>query len=307
MNIKKQPSVFAFLQPFFIILMYALMLKASLVALLTIVTSSLLMTDGTTNIGQSVDNISNNYILFSYSFAALCIFLLYYYGALALSSTKRQKKEKKKWIFELYFWQDMGVGIVQAVSFLVILLAPLVIFKQIEFHGASILSHTRSSLFLLFLQNCFALFLLTFCEEYIFRRKLLSSLIEKTHITIALLFSSLLYVIIKYLQFQFSWEEAISLFCLSTIAGLFFIHTRNIFLGASFLATFYVFLHFVLGFSLWGMEDQSIFLFQYSKDGFHLLTGHEKGPLAGLSFILCLFMMLCTEYYLTIVDDRNFR
>lgn len=305
MNIKKQPPGFAFAKPFLPILAYALVLKASLVVLLTVVTSSLLMKDTASNIDQSVDFVSKHYILLAYGIAALCIFLLWHYGALALSSNKCHTRERKVWIFELSFWRDMVMGAAQAIIFLTILLTPLVVFGQVGFHGASILSYTRSLLFLVFLQNCFALFILVFCEEYIFRAKLLSSLMKKSNITIALLLSSLFYIIIKHLQFQFSWQETISLFCLSSIAGLFFIRTRNIFLGASFLASFYGFFHFVLGFKLWGREDQSILLFQYAKNGIHVLTGQSAGPLAGLSFMICLFMILCTEYYLTIADRRN--
>lgn len=137
---------------------------------------------------------------------------------------------------------------------------------------------------------------LVYCEEFIFRQKILNYFRRWIPDFTAVLVTAIVYCIIKGLQFDLGLMHYITLFLVSVNLGLKSMIDGDFTRGAGFWAAILIVLHPFLSLPVFGSDFQGIVLVKFldpSESGtqtFRVLTGGAGGPLS--SFLLQLIFAI---------------
>lgn len=284
--------------PVFLAIFYLVVSKLCFILLLTLVTSIVLMQGrDSTQANQVINDISYQYMFIVYSVGAFFTLFVCWIGDRAFG------RDAAFWSHGWRFWEISfearrdfwrGVGTGLMVPFVVVTLLQLA--GQINYLGTFVTSDTNSPIFFLFLVNGLALAGMVLCEEYIFRHKILGTLVTRVSPLTSVVLSSLGYVAVKHFQFSLAPLDYASLFLLSLAAGFYFLRRGTVFRGLGFLATLFGIVHFVCGLNLWGHNTPGLFLFTDSKSAAPLVTGGMGGPLAGAATVSVLAIITAASY-----------
>jgi hypothetical protein len=140
-----------------------------------------------------------------------------------------------------------------------------------------------------------ALFALAYCEEFIFRYKVMFALRREVPDLYAAGLTALLYCGVKLLQFDLSWMQLITLFLISFALSIRTISDGDFMRGAGYWAGLLIVLHPFLSLPILGNEFQGILIIKYQGDieaagTSRFLTGGIGGPLS--SFALQLLFLI---------------
>ncbi|OFZ84170.1 MAG: hypothetical protein A3K03_08315 [Bdellovibrionales bacterium RIFOXYD1_FULL_44_7] len=155
-----------------------------------------------------------------------------------------------------------------------------------------------------------------FCEEYLFRYKILNQVRSKLSDIYAIIVVALLYCLIKAVQFDVGSRQMITLFLVSLALAIRSIVDGDSSRGAGFWAAILVVFHVFLGLPVFGNEFQGIFLVKYQgatdvvadSGTARFLTGGVGGPLSSFALqILLLFdvMQGFFKHKKTLLNARN--
>ncbi|MBN22568.1 MAG: hypothetical protein CL678_14895 [Bdellovibrionaceae bacterium] len=107
--------------------------------------------------------------------------------------------------------------------------------------------------------------LMVYCEEFIFRRKLLTELKKLTSPFFAIVIVSALYCIHKNIQFELGWMHTLTLFLLSFLVSLYHLQGRPFFFGAGYITGLFLVLHPLFGLPLLGCDFSGVILMKYDS------------------------------------------
>jgi hypothetical protein len=143
-----------------------------------------------------------------------------------------------------------------------------------------------------------ALLVWVFSEEMIFRRTILTSLIQiwSRHYSAhakpwGIAFITVLYCLVKMIQFDLGYMHLITLALISTAVSIRTLLDEDILRGVGFLAAILIVFHCVMSLPIFGSEFSGIFFLKYQGGGDflpHFLTGGSSGPLSSFAFQLLL-------------------
>lgn len=179
-----------------------------------------------------------------------------------------------------------------------------VLFDLYSSLGFLIQVEDRTFLIFGFVMRCGALVLLTYCEEYIFRGKILEKLRSEFKSLYAIVAVSILYVVIKQVQFpELSLMQTLTLFLISLRLSLKSTLTGDFTAGAGEFAGLLVMLQLGMSLPVFGNEFQGLWMFQaHAKEGLdnqtaRLIGGGIGGPLSSLGLqVLLVFDVMRTLF-----------
>lgn len=136
--------------------------------------------------------------------------------------------------------------------------------------------------------------LLTFCEEYLFRYRLVNLVRGHLSETNSALAISLAYCGVKLFQFDFGLAHFATLFLVSCRLTLQSYRTRRWLEGAGYWAALLIVFHGVFGLPVFGNEFQGLLMMKYMGTGriTAWMTGGIGGPLSSFLFQLLTFMQI---------------
>jgi hypothetical protein len=139
-----------------------------------------------------------------------------------------------------------------------------------------------------------ALFTLALVEEYVMRAALEPPVFSAIGPLAGAAVSCLIYLTLKYIQFDMNPVEAINFVLLNLTLSMIARQERSFTASASFLATFLTLSHVVLGLPFMGQDIPGIFLLRGSNDNDlgTWLSGGAEGPEAGLVLTVLLVIYL---------------
>ncbi len=154
-------------------------------------------------------------------------------------------------------------------------------FDEIFFSIVSVLSFSAGA------------FVLITVEEYIFRQVLEKRFRGFLSTIPFLLFSTALYLIIRGLQFDLTWLEAVNLGIFNYILSNLAKQENHHLASASFAATYWVILHTLFGLPFLGHDTPGLLLLRpISHPSVSLLSGGDRGPENGLVLTVLLIISL---------------
>lgn len=288
------------LSPLIIAAVYVGVSEFGFIALITIVTSIVVTQDANQQQLNQINDITLQYMYLTYALAALTVFLLGRAGDKALGRNQSfwPTSGRYLWSLDPEARSEILRGIGSGLLIPLIVVSLLIASGQLQYHGTFVLSDTSSPIFWLFLTNVASILVLVFCEEYIFRHKVLNGLQKNFKPITSVALTSIVYVIVKTFQFKLSPEDHVSLFLLNVSVCFYFLRTMRIFRGLTFVATLYGMIHFVCGLPMWGQRGVGIFLIMDSTVAFRSVTGGGLGPLSGIAFISVLLLVAGTSFVL---------
>jgi membrane protease YdiL (CAAX protease family) len=139
-----------------------------------------------------------------------------------------------------------------------------------------------------------SLVILVYGEEYLFRQKLLSRLRLWMSDLSAVLVASLAWTLIKFLQFDLGWMQALTLGLAGIALGLGAEIQGDFARGAGRWAAMLILFHPILSLPILGADFQGLLLVRYEPlpgtetETFRILTGGAGGPLSSLALQLLL-------------------
>jgi len=170
----------------------------------------------------------------------------------------------------------------------------------------------------------FALAGMVYCEEFIFRQRLVSLLKGKLPSGILCFIVSLAYCLIKTFQFNLTSMHLLSLFLISTILTLKLLSEKNFLFGAGLWFGILSLFHVAIGLPIFGSKFSGIFLIEYTdpliKAAEHLsgavadahlateswfgfetnthlfLTGGTDGPISSFSLQIILITIIINQF-----------
>lgn len=238
-----------------------------------------------TDFGNTVNEIAGQYHFFSFALAALLMTLTTWKGDRALYRHDDFWNETHKPVWQLNriskqeLFRGISSGAIAAGIYLLLFTAS----GQGSFLGIYITSTFGTPVFPLFFLDLAALCTLLFCEEYIFRHKILRLLLQQMAPGSAIALTTAAYMLVKYLQFELSSMDFVNLALMNLGMSYFFLKSGKAHRGIGFLVILLVFLHSIAGLSLWGIESPSFFLFKPIQRTPELLFGGGLGPFSGLA------------------------
>ena len=139
-----------------------------------------------------------------------------------------------------------------------------------------------------------SLFAQMIVEEYMFRDALEPRLSDSMGALAAVAVSSLLYLAVKYVQYDLSWIQAGNLVLLNFTFSMIARSEKTYMASAAFASTFMILSHLFFGLPLMGQDMPGILLLRASSDDGlgSLLSGGDQGPEAGLVLTVLLFIYL---------------
>jgi hypothetical protein len=160
-------------------------------------------------------------------------------------------------------------------------------------------------------------FAFVYCEEFIFRQRILRCLTRRAafeevspanefwHNVAAVAFTGLMYVGIKFYQFEMGWMQALTLYLIALALGLRALLSGDFTLGAGFWCAILIVFQALLSLPILGNEFSGLLLIKYQSlapemtsdstygETLRFITGGAGGPLASLAFqLLILFDIL---------------
>lgn len=271
---------------FFIILFYWGMTKIAHTLLVTSVTYySLIATTQEASLPNTVNEITAQFLFFSYAVAALAVSLTLWFGHKALYQVSNFWNEgnKKLWELSRDMKQELQRGMGTALLVVVAILGLFFARDQLSFLGFVLSSTVGTPVFPLFFLDLLSIGTICICEEYIFRYRIMSSLMEERYPVRAVVVSALLYLVIKAVQFDLGLIECLNILLINISLGFYFLRSYRVHRGIGFIVVFFALLKSVFGLALWSQAGPSMFLFKHNAQiEVGWLTGGDAGPLAGL-------------------------
>ncbi len=136
---------------------------------------------------------------------------------------------------------------------------------------------------------------LVYCEEFIFRHKILGYLRSRIPDFAAVVITAIVYCGVKWTQFDLGWSHLLTLFLLSISVGVKTVNEGDFARGAGYWAGILIVFHPLLSIPVFGNEFQGVLLVKYQETEtesaiFRYLTGGQGGPLS--SFAVQLLFIL---------------
>lgn len=135
---------------------------------------------------------------------------------------------------------------------------------------------------------------MVYCEEYIFRHKILNHLRKSLPDAPAATAAALLYCGVKATQFDIGWSHGLTLFLIALVVSMRTVIDGDFARGAGTWAGLLIVFHPMLGLPIFGRELQGIIILKPAdaaladRSTARLLTGGAAGPLSSLSLQLLL-------------------
>jgi hypothetical protein len=278
------------------VLFYLFVSKIVHTMLVTSITSFVLMTSKAgSDLPNTVNEIASQYVFFSYAIGALLVSTTLWFGnrALYYGSEFWNEGDKKFWQLSRETKGNLWRGAGSAALLVLLLLALFYIAEQVTFLGLFITSAIGTDVFPLFLLDFISLLVLVVCEEYFFRYRLLGRLSTQISQFNAALVSTVVYILVKWVQFDLTYVDISNLFLLQMAMCFYFLGSGSAHRSLSFLAVFYGILHPIAGLPLWNQIGPSFFLFKHNAAKSNAwLTGADAGPLAGFGMSGVLVLLL---------------
>jgi membrane protease YdiL (CAAX protease family) len=137
---------------------------------------------------------------------------------------------------------------------------------------------------------------MAYCEEFIFRHKIMNSLRRGMPDPAAAILTALLYCAVKALQFDLGLMHLATLFLLSLGLAVRTITDGDFSRGAGFWAGLLIVFHPLLSLPVLGSDFQGVLMVRYAEDeasaGYRLFAGGSGGPLSSFAFQLLLALDL---------------
>lgn len=250
-----------------------------------------------TDFGNTVNEIAGQYHFFSFALAALLMALTTWKGDRALYRHDQFWNENHQPVWQLNrltkeeLLRGLSSGAIAAGVYLLL----FTVSGQGSFLGVYITSTFGTPVFPLFFLDFAALCTLLFCEEYIFRHKILKRLLIQLPPGMAITLTAAAYLLVKYLQFELGLMDMMNLALMNVALGYFYLKSGKAHRGIGFLLMLLGFLHSVAGLPLWDNESPSFFLFKSAQRNHEVLFGGGAGPFGGLalSSIFLVFTIGC--------------
>jgi hypothetical protein len=146
-----------------------------------------------------------------------------------------------------------------------------------------------------------------YCEEYLFRRRALQALLENFSPLLVITSMSIIYCLLKSLQFDLDPMQLGTLFLLSLNLSVLAFRNQSHLEGSGFFIALLLVFHLLLGLPAFGSQIAGVLMLEYqssplafsSDQGTSLfLTGGLEGPLSGFTlqfFLLANLLMLCSK------------
>lgn len=248
-----------------------------------------------TDFGNTVNEIAGQYHFFAYALGALLMTITTWRGDRALYRWDVFWNEPHKPVWQLdrntksELWNGAGSGFVAAAIYLLL----FAISGRGSFLGIYLTSTFGTPVFPLFFLDIFSLGALLFCEEYIFRHKILRMLRQQFDPVIAMLLAGGAHILVKALQFELSYLDYLNLALFNLAVGFFYLRNERAHRGIGFALALTFMLHPIAGLPLWENESPSFFLFKANARNEDVLFGASSGPFAGLALasILSVFVV----------------
>jgi membrane protease YdiL (CAAX protease family) len=271
-------------------------LGATLIAhtlLYTIVAYLVAAADKTgTDFGNTVNEIAGQYYLFSFALAALLMMITTWKGDRALYRHDPfwNSPHKPAWQLDRHTKEELLRGISSGVIAAVVYFFLFTVSGQGGFLGVYITSTFGTPVFPLFFLDLISLCVLVFCEEYVFRHKILRLLLIRLGPGTAIAITAAAYLLVKNLQFELTGFDLLNLGLLNLALGYFFLKSGKPHRGIGFALLLLTALHTIGGLPLWGQESPSFFLFKSTHRSHEILFGGGLGPFSGLALSSILFV-----------------
>lgn len=238
-----------------------------------------------TDFGNTVNEIAGQYHFFAFALSALLMALTTWQGGRALyrQDVFWNESHKPVWRLNRLTKEELLRGIASGTIAGLVYLLLFTVSRQGNFLGVYLTSTFGTPVFPLFFIDLLALGTLLFCEEYIFRHKILPLLLVRMPAGWAVWLTTLFYLLVKYLQFELSAMDFLNLGLLNIALGYFFLKSGKAHRGLGFVMSLILLLHSGAGLPLWDNESPSFFLFKSTHRDQEILFGGGGGPFAGLA------------------------
>lgn len=154
-----------------------------------------------------------------------------------------------------------------------------------------------------------AITLMVYCDEYLFRKKILNHLLSVFPPLPSIVASAGLFAAFKWLQFDLGVMQTFSLFILGILAGLLSKYQEDFTYGAGLSAGILVSFHAILGLSILGCETTGLVLIKFREatliaanelDAWlpYFLSGGVAGPLASFGLQVLLLAHVARQFLL---------
>lgn len=298
MKTSRLTSIFA--KPILICVFYGIVAKLSLTLLLTVITTVALMAGHPKHeLVNNINDIHNNYAFLASGAGAILALTILWLGdrALMLKNYFWNLPGRKVWQLSLMAKNELSRGAGTALLMSAFLVLVLWVSRQINFLGLFFDSNTTPMSYVTFLINIFGLIALSLGEEYIFRHKILSHLVQKIRAIPAIIITAACYIAVKRIQVDLSITDTINLLLLNLVLGLYFVNNGyTLYRSFSFVAMLYLVISPVTGLPLWQRTGPSFLLFRDVTTSSTLLTGGPAGPMNSLITTVLLLLLAVSQY-----------
>lgn len=277
--------------------------------LFTIVAYLVSITDKTgTEFGNTVNEIASQYLFVAFAVGATFFAVTLWRADLALYKTQTFWNDLHKpfWQLNRFTKEELIRGLASGASAAVVYLILFSVSQRGTFLGIYLTSTIGTPVFPLFFIDLFALGILLFAEEYIFRHKILGQIKSLLGSTLAILLTSLAYLSVKMVQFELQWLDCINIFLMNLVACCFYLKTTKAHRGLGFLIALLGSLHCFAGLPLWDIESPSFFLFKPTHRDAELLFGGGYGPFHGLA-LSCIFVVFTLGTFFSWKSEKEAR
>lgn len=253
-----------------------------------------------TDFSNTVNEIADQYLVLSYCLGALLLTLTIWQADRALYRTVPFWNDSRKgfWPWNLdrgrkeELLRGLSSGLIAATMYLLF----FSLAGWFGYLGVYITSTIGTPIFPLFFTDVIALVTLLVCEEYIFRHRILRSLLVPLPAGSAIALTTALHILVRHWQFHLEAVDYLNLACLNLMLGYFYVKSGTPHRGLGFSVSLLCLLHNLGGLPLWGYESPSIFLFKAVPRASAWITGGPAGPLAGLGLFGILAIIALGSY-----------
>jgi hypothetical protein len=247
---------------------------------------------------NTINEISSQYLLFATALAASALTFTLWQADRALYRVIPFWNDAHRPLWQLdrirkeELLRGLSSGALAAFIYLIFFTAA----GQLGYLGVYITSMIGTPIFPLFFLDFVSLVTLVVCEEYLFRHKILRSLLAGLPPSAAITITACLQIFVRELQFQLDAFDYVNLFLLNLALGFFFVKSGKCQRGLGFMLSFLCLLHNFGGLLLWGNESPSFFLFKPDARSSPLITG-TSGALGGAGVSLILVLLAIGSYF----------
>lgn len=238
--------------------------------------------------------------------ASAALYTLLLYRLYPLSSVR----DEPLWIKDLIKSQFFP-SLVRGAALAFGLCLAFILSNQYQYVGFFYQTENSMAAFGALLIRALAIVCMVYLEEFLFRYKLITRLREEVPPVVTILFTSLLFCSIKWVQFDSNWPTTLSLLLISLIFSIHTLAGRSYVQGAGFLSGLLFMTHVILGLPLFEIEFRSFFLIQYGGSNSSLLSPDQKfaefltGGAHGLFASGVLQIILCLQLIKSVFRNKK--